>query len=116
MEKLPAGLGKYGFDHVVSFYQKMRVKKDAFNLAQITEDVVLKHLETLNPGKATGLDNLPAKFLRDGAKHLAHPLPHIINLSIHHGKVPNEQKQLGFHPFTKKIVRLTLVIIDQYRS
>ena len=27
VEKLPAGLGKYGFDHVVSFYQKMKVKR-----------------------------------------------------------------------------------------
>lgn len=102
VEKLPAGLGKYGFDHVVSFYQRMRVKKDAFNLAQITEDVVLKHLETLNPGKATGLDNLPAKFLRDGAKHLAPPLTHIINLSIHHGKVPNELKTARVSPIYKK--------------
>ena len=27
----------------------------------------LKHLETVNPGKSTGLDNLPAKFIRDGS-------------------------------------------------
>ena len=102
VEKLPAGLGKYGFDHVVSFYRRMNVKKDAFNLVQITEDVVLKHLETLNPGKATGLDNLPAKFIRDGAKHLAPPLTHIINLSIHHGKVPNELKTARVSPIYKK--------------
>ena len=84
--------------------------------------MALKHLETLNPSKATGLYNLPAKFIRDVAKHLAPPFTFIINLSIHHGKVPNELKQHEFLPFTKnkqnkkKTVRLTLVIIDQYKS
>ena len=67
----------------------MKVKKDAFNLSQINEETVLKHLETVNHGKATGLDNLPAKCIRDGAKHLAPPLTHII-LSLHSGKVPDE--------------------------
>ena len=47
------------------------------NLAQISEDVVLKHLETRNPGKVTGPDKLPAKFIRDGAKKLGTSLnPH----------------------------------------
>ena len=45
----------------------MKVKKDAFNMSQINEETVLKHLETVNPGKSTGLDNLPAKFIRDGS-------------------------------------------------
>ena len=102
VEKLPAGLGKYGFDHVVSFYQKMKVKKDAFNLSQVNEETVLKHLETVNPGKATGLDNLPAKFIRDGPKHLAPPLTHIIHLSLHSGKVPDELKSARVSPIYKK--------------
>ena len=81
---------------------KMKEKKDAFNLSQVNEETVLKHLETVNPGKATGLDNLPAKFIRDGAKHLAPPLTHIINLSLHSGKVPDELNQLGSPQYTKK--------------
>ena len=80
----------------------MKVKKDAFNLSQVNEETVLKHLETVNPGKATGLDNLPAKFIRDGAKHLAPPLTHIINLSLLSGKVPDELKSARVSPIYKK--------------
>jgi len=70
----------------------------------------LRHLETLNPNKATGLVNLPVKFRRNGTKHLAPLLTHI-HFSIHHSRVPNEVKTAGVSP----IYNQTLVIIDYYQ-
>ena len=44
--------------------------------------MIKKILLSLDTSKATGMDQIPAKFLRDGAQVLALPLRNIINLSI----------------------------------
>jgi hypothetical protein len=36
-------------------------------LSPVTEDFIFSELEKLNPNKSTGLDNIPARFLKDGA-------------------------------------------------
>ena len=48
----------------------------------INEDIVLKLLKNIDISKAAGIDNLPGRFLRDGAVSLAKPAPKICNLSI----------------------------------
>ena len=45
---------------------------------EITKNILLK----LDTSKAAGIDQIPAKFLRDGAEVLALPLRNIKNLSI----------------------------------
>ena len=59
-------------------------------------------LHKVNEGKATGLDNLPAKFLKSGATYLASPLAHVINLSIRQGTVPLDLKSARVIPLYKK--------------
>ena len=49
-------------------------------------------LKGLSPRKATGLDDLPARFIRDGAEGIAYPISYIINLSLKTGVVPDEMK------------------------
>ena len=61
---------------VKSFYKT----NSTLSLKLVTADKVLKLLTELNPQKATGLDGLPAKFLKDGASTIAKPLTHIINM------------------------------------
>ena len=39
--------------------------------------------------KATGIDKLPGRFLKDGAEILSKPISEICNLSISHGIFPN---------------------------
>ena len=51
-------------------------------LLNVYEEVIKKILPSLDTGKAAGLDQIPAKFLRDNAKILALPLKNIINLLI----------------------------------
>ena len=52
--------------------------------------------------KATGIDGIPARFLRDGATEILKPITHIINISISSGKVPSEFKIVRVVPLHKK--------------
>ena len=49
-------------------------------------------LKGLSPRKATGLDDLPARFIRDGAEGIAYPISNIFNLSLKKSAVPDEMK------------------------
>ena len=49
-----------------------------FKFSNITEDLVFKLLNDMNPDKAAGIDNLSGKFLKDGASILAKPISKII--------------------------------------
>ena len=48
----------------------------------ITENIVSKLLKNIDISKAVGIDNLPGRFLKDGAVILAKPVTEICNLSI----------------------------------
>lgn len=76
--------------------------KDDFSLSIVGEDTVSKILLGISSDKATGLDGLPARFLRDGAVHVIGPLTHIINLTIYHGEIPKDLKTARVVPLHKK--------------
>jgi hypothetical protein len=59
-----------------SFYAKI---DSIFSLKTVSENFVHKELLKLNPYKSTGLDNIPSKFIRDGAGFLKIPITFIIN-------------------------------------
>ena len=61
-----------------------------------------KELLHLNAYKSTGLDGIPANFLKDGAEILKLPITWIINLSISENTVPNEMKVARVKPLFKK--------------
>jgi hypothetical protein len=42
----------------------------------------IKELKNLNSSKSTGLDEIPARFLKDAASFLKIPITFIINMSI----------------------------------
>ena len=52
--------------------------------------------------KATCLDGLSAKFIKHGAKVIASPITHIINLTLHLSCVPDEIKTARVKPLYKK--------------
>ena len=68
-----------------------------FELSNPSEEVIKKILISLNTGKAAGMNQIPAKFLRDDAEVSALPLRNIIKLSI---KLPN-------HPSHRKVKLLS---------
>ena len=64
------------------FYKKLKPNIEKFKLLYITEAITNKLLRCLNISKAPGMDEIPSKFLKDGAEVLTKPICDIINLSI----------------------------------
>ena len=62
-------------------------------------------LTSLDASKAAGMDQIPAKFIRDGAEELALSLKKIINLSIKLPTFPEECKLAKLKPIFKNGAR-----------
>ena len=75
-EKLPNGTGLYRATSniVIKFYDKRKKSDIRFDLKHVTEDFVYKELCSLNISKNTGIDGIPARFLKDAAPILKVPI------------------------------------------
>ena len=73
-----------------------------FNFAEVSEAYVRSQLRGLKPGKAVGLDNIPARLLIDSGDIVAKPLTAIINSSLQSGVVPSEWKAVSIIPLFQK--------------
>ena len=83
MDRVPASTGNYGVGHFSDYlYNRLNESSELFDLQQVTVEHVTEILSGLNSSKATGLDNIPAWFVKDGSKCIAYPLAHIFNLSL----------------------------------
>ena len=102
VDKLPLHSGLFDEKHILKFYQNLGVRKDDFKLATVSTDEVFKRLSALQPHKATGLDKIPSKFLKDSAASIAPIITHIVNLSIKQGRVPQDFKIAKVTPLYKK--------------
>ena len=81
-EKLPRAPNKFTSQTTRNYYTKTSFYvSNHSEFSNISEEVVEKILLSLNKSKTAGMDQIPAKFLRDGAEVLALPLGNI-NLSI----------------------------------
>ena len=71
-EKLPRAPNKFTSQTTKNYYAKTscNVSND-FEFSNVSEEDVKKILLNLDTSKATGMDQIPAKFLRDGAEVLA---------------------------------------------
>ena len=61
-----------------------------------------KYLINLSPNKASGIDNLSGKFLKDGADVLALPISQVCNISISLSTFPQHCKMAKLKPQCKK--------------
>ena len=59
-------------------------------------------LKSIDRYKATGLDNIPARFENDAADQTASSITHIVNIVIQQGKVPQDLIFAKVAPFYKK--------------
>ena len=100
--KLPQSTGIFNEQHVKDHYKTKNVVENSLNLTVVSEDQVLKIIHAIGINKATGLDNLPSRFIKDGANQIISPLTHILNLSMHHGQVPGDLKYARVVPIYKK--------------
>jgi len=113
--KLPVNTNEFNADsdRIQKFYEEKGISKDSFHFSPVTKKFVLDELNKLKVLKSTGLDMVPARFLKDGARNLYGPLNYIINLSILSSTFPDEMKIAKVTPLHKKRkTKLKLVIID----
>ena len=105
-EKLPQATNKFTSQATKSYYGKtLCIVFNDFEFSNVSEEDVKKILLNLDTSKATGMDQIPAKFLRDGAEVLAFPLGNIIHLSIKLSPFPGECKIAKLKPIFKKGAR-----------
>ena len=83
-----------------------------FHFNEVTVSSVLAQLRRLKVGKASGLDNIPVRLLKDSAIIIAKHLARIINASLQQGKVPSAWKCARVIPLFKKGSALNM---DNYR-
>ena len=79
-----------------------------------TEDIVLKLLKNIDISKAAGVDNLPERFLKDGAVILVKPVTEICNLSIKLKIFLDSRKLAKLKPIFKKRVKNGLLQLQIY--
>ena len=104
VEKMPSPKGLYSVVSSIfkNFYIRRNPVQTSFILQPVSEEYVYKELSSLNVSKSTGLDDLPARFIRDGASVLTSPITFIINQSILTETVPSTMKQARVKPLFKK--------------
>ena len=71
---------------------------------KVSEDFDYDELSNLNISKSTGLDVLPARFLKNAAEFIKCPITSIINLSIRSQVFPSEMQVAKIKPLLKKKV------------
>ncbi|XP_071959528.1 uncharacterized protein [Antedon mediterranea] len=112
VKKLPKCIGFFTMstNDLHKYYVKLKGKM--FKLEPVTIEFVKTQLESLNVNKIVGLDNIPSRFLRDGAIILAEPIAHIINLSFKTNCLPHDLKTAKVTPLFKKNTRTS---VENYR-
>ena len=80
VEKLPQSFKKFGKNLVESFYLNKGVFPNRYSFSIVSENTILKYLNSLGINKPTGLDGIPSHFVRVVASIIACALIHVINL------------------------------------
>lgn len=71
------------------------------NSINITPEMVLKKLNSLDPNKGPGPDGIPSSFVKTCSKELTAPLCALYNLSVRHGIFPSSWKTAHIIPILK---------------
>ena len=74
----------------------------SFKFERVSENDVKTKLRNLKTGKTSGLDDIPARLLKDSSNIVASPLTKIINTSLTQGIFPSDWKCARVIPLFKK--------------
>ena len=66
VRKLPLPTSIFGTNSVKEYYRHLNLEQNNFSFTPTTEEIVLKLLQSIDPSKAVGIDNIGGKFLKDG--------------------------------------------------
>jgi hypothetical protein len=86
----------------LNFHKRRNPHNKKLVLQPVTEEFVFKELCSLNANKSTGLDEIQARFIKDGGNVIKVPITAIINQSITTGVVPQSMKYARVKPLFKK--------------
>ena len=102
IEKLPTGPNKFDINSVREFYKPLNLEQNSFHFTKVSENTISDFLKEIKTNKATRMDNLLGRFLKDGSEVLATPITQICSLSIKLSTVPEEFKIAKLKPLYKK--------------
>ena len=102
LKKLPLATDKFGMESVKDYYKDLGVDHRDFNFQSIDKEHIYILLQKINESKASGIDNISGKFLKDGASILSGPISDLCNLSILLSSFPEECKIAKLRVLYKK--------------
>jgi hypothetical protein len=73
----------------------------SFQLQEVDASFIRRELSKLKATKATGLDGIPARLLRDASESIAMPITRIINQTFVSGTIPSDWKEAKITPIFK---------------
>ena len=101
-------LNSNGDKHIVNC-AKLQVFVDSkvpdgieFSIPQVSSSFIQQQLQNLKVNKATGIDDISAKYLKLSAPVISQPLATILNVSIANGIYPDDLKKAKVTPIFKK--------------
>ena len=106
VKKLPDPTGKFRIPSVHQYYKEINFPEKKLKFEKVSSVSILKILKEFKTNKATGIDNIVRRFLKDGSDILCTPIAKICNLSI---KLPLSQINV-------KLQRLSLCIIKGLKT
>ena len=105
-EKLRRATNKFTSPTTKNYHAKTSCSvSNDFEFSNLSEEGVKKILLSCDTSKAAGMDQTPAKFLRDGTEISALPLRDILNLSIKLSTFSEECKIAKLKPMFKQGAR-----------
>ena len=84
------------------YYKEINFREKKLKFGKVSSASILKMLQEFKANKATGVDNLAGRFLKDGSNILCTPTAKICNLSIKLASFPDKCKVAKIKPFYKK--------------
>ena len=66
MEKIPQSFNKLGMNLMETFYRNKGILPKSYSFSIVSENKVLKYLNTLGINKATGFEGISSRLARDG--------------------------------------------------
>ena len=96
--QLPCPQNKVRIKTIGYYYKETRNKCEDFVLHNVDVTSIEKILKNLDVAKAFGIDQISARFLKEGAPVIANNVANIINLSIKHVTFPSQCKTVEIKP------------------
>ena len=103
LQKLQPPKNKFGIKSTKEYYKKIWINLVLDNVKVATVDKILNNLDV---AKASGVDQISAKFLKDGAPVIPIQLANIINLLIKFDTFPLKCKLAKIKPLFKDGIKI----------